>query len=407
MRKMSPIRLGDVIESVVDIGSNGSDEEISANLNMTDEIGYAKMVRTVNFNANDFENNMKYISKEAYDFFSKSKIYGNEIIMNKIGCPGSLWLMPVLNEPVSLGLNQMAIKYKNDVDQIYMYYLMKCYESYIKSLAHGTTTKSITRDDIYDLKFMAHEKEEQKRIVHILTLIDKRIDNSRKLINELSKEIKQLYNFFIIQYGEQCDKKLSEKKVYNRRIPEDWKCMDLSTVIEFERGVEVGKANYTEKNIHNPDLVKFYRVSDMNKTCEVYTDKSLCGNKFLEFTDVSLSLDGTVGKVGYGLQGAYSTGIRKLISNNNVFNNALLYAIFTSDEIQITINNYATGSNILHASEAVKHFWVSYNQEQFVKLRKHITPLFEKMLLLKKEIENYEDVKLKLIPLFFDGSIGF
>ena len=49
---MKKIRLGEYIEELVDIGSNGSDEQISKNLNMKDTPDYAYMIRTVNLNNN-------------------------------------------------------------------------------------------------------------------------------------------------------------------------------------------------------------------------------------------------------------------------------------------------------------------------------------------------------------------
>ncbi|RZP55965.1 restriction endonuclease subunit S [Vibrio vulnificus] len=63
--------LGDEIEYIGDIGSNGSNDNVSQNLDMKDEEDYAVMIRTTNLNANDFTNNLKYISERAYNYFSK------------------------------------------------------------------------------------------------------------------------------------------------------------------------------------------------------------------------------------------------------------------------------------------------------------------------------------------------
>ena len=101
--------LGDYIDYIGDIGSNGSNEVVAKNLKMLDSEDYALMIRTTNLTSNDFTKNVKYISKETYDFFKKSKIYGGEIIMNKIGSAGDFWIMPNLNRPVSLGLNSSSM----------------------------------------------------------------------------------------------------------------------------------------------------------------------------------------------------------------------------------------------------------------------------------------------------------
>ena len=43
------------------------------------------MVRTTDLEKSNFTDNVKYISKEAYKFLSKSKVSGGELIVNKIG----------------------------------------------------------------------------------------------------------------------------------------------------------------------------------------------------------------------------------------------------------------------------------------------------------------------------------
>ncbi|MDN5501513.1 MAG: restriction endonuclease subunit S [Shewanella sp.] len=148
--------LGDEIEYIGDIGSNGSNDNVSQNLDMKDEEDYAVMIRTTNLNANDFTNNLKYISEKAYNYFSKSKIYGGEIIMNKIGSAGKFWIMPDLQRPVSLGLNQLMIRLKNANAWFIYYYLSTDYcKQLIASKTRGAITKSITKSAVKDIPIIA------------------------------------------------------------------------------------------------------------------------------------------------------------------------------------------------------------------------------------------------------------
>ena len=147
-------KLEGYIKYMWDIGSNGSNAVISKNLKMVDEEDYALMVRTVNLSNNDFSNNLKFVSKETYDFFKKSKIYGGEIIMNKIGSnAGDFWIMPDLKRPVSLGLNQLVIRTKN-LNLIFLYYYLSTNYGRLltKSKVRGAATKSITKTAIKELR---------------------------------------------------------------------------------------------------------------------------------------------------------------------------------------------------------------------------------------------------------------
>ena len=139
-----------IISEMADIGSNGSNKDVVKHLDMKDENDYAIMLRTSNLSNDDFVNDVKYISKEAYEYFKKSKIYGNEIIMNKIGSPGKYWMAPKLSKPMSLGLNQFFIRINENVNTKYVFYFLSCKyaQKQIRKNISGGVTKSITKNAV-------------------------------------------------------------------------------------------------------------------------------------------------------------------------------------------------------------------------------------------------------------------
>ena len=68
---------------------------------------------------------------------SKSKVYGVEIIINKIGSAGKVYLMPYLKRPVSLGMNAFLIRLNNKVNTSFIYYFLTF--SYCKEAIRGIT----------------------------------------------------------------------------------------------------------------------------------------------------------------------------------------------------------------------------------------------------------------------------
>jgi type I restriction enzyme S subunit len=148
-------KLNEFLEVLVDVGSNGGNDWVSANIKMKDEEDYAIMIRTVNLNLNNFNNNLKYVSEETYNLFKKTKVYGGEIIMNKIGSAGNFWLMPNLNRPVSLGLNQLMMTFKNLEKMFFYHYFSTDFgKKVINSKLNGATTKSITKTALRDLDIL-------------------------------------------------------------------------------------------------------------------------------------------------------------------------------------------------------------------------------------------------------------
>jgi type I restriction enzyme S subunit len=183
-------KLEEYIEYMGDIGSNGSNEMVAKNLEMLDVEDYAIMIRTTNLTRNDFTNNIKYVTQKTYDFFKKSKIYGGEIIMNKIGSAGDFWLMPKLNRPVTLGLNQLVIRPKN-LPTIYLFhYLSTDYgRMIVKAQAKGATTKSITKTAVKALPLMYPPVELQNKFVAI-------VEKTEALKTQYQQSLQELENLY-------------------------------------------------------------------------------------------------------------------------------------------------------------------------------------------------------------------
>ncbi len=76
-------------------------------------------------------------------------MFGNELIVNKIGSAGKVYLMPVLNRPVSLAMNQFMIRFNEEIaSSVFMYYLLtsKGGTQAIQKKVKGAVTKTIRKD---------------------------------------------------------------------------------------------------------------------------------------------------------------------------------------------------------------------------------------------------------------------
>ena len=165
----------DIIEYMGDIGSNGANKVVVDHLDMKDEEDYAMMVRFTNFTKNDFTDDVKYVSKEAYDFFKKSQIFGGELIICKIGSAGQNYVMPYLNRPVSLGLNQIMVRIKENILMPYLYqYLHTDYgEFLISGCINGAVTKTITKTELKKIPVMLPPMELQNEFAEFVKQVDK------------------------------------------------------------------------------------------------------------------------------------------------------------------------------------------------------------------------------------------
>jgi len=138
-----------------------------------------------------------------------------------------------------------------------------------------------------------------------------------------------------------------------KTIPKDWQKINLGVACNFERGIEPGADAYNSEGIGE----RFLRVVDVTESRNdpIYVD--IRTTKKLKEGDAALTLDGTIGAVKTGLKGIYSTGIRKVSFRNGANSSRLLYYILQSNTIQRTIDVYASGSTIKHASSAIPHLF--------------------------------------------------
>ncbi len=190
----STTRLGDCLTVLTDYHANGSYEMLRENVTLLDAPDYAVMIRTTNFENDDFVDGLKYINEHAYNFLAKSKVSPGDILMNKIASPGSVYRMPSLGRPVSLAMNLFLLRTdETRLDQAYAYYWLKANEAHVKSFACGAATATITKKAVRELEIPLPSLSVQRRVAGVLIAYDDLIENSQRRIRKLEAMARTLY----------------------------------------------------------------------------------------------------------------------------------------------------------------------------------------------------------------------
>lgn len=197
-KKWPKEQMGYYISLLTDFSANGSYSKLDSIVKMYDEPNYAYMVRTVDLEKNDFENDVKYIDEYAYNVLNKSKIYGNEIIMCKIGSAGKVYLMPNLNRPVSLGRNAFMLRYIESINPLFIYYLLTSEygKSEIERYVRGAVTKTITKEDVRSINIIVPPIELQNKFAKFVENVNKQkleFEKSLKKLEEMQSALMQEY----------------------------------------------------------------------------------------------------------------------------------------------------------------------------------------------------------------------
>ena len=188
------VEFGKHIAVLTDYHSNGSYETLNENVKLKNTPDYALMVRTTDLEKNDFEKDVISISRDAYNYLEKTKVYGGEMIINKIGSAGKVYRMPFLNRPVSLGMNAFMLRFNDTLNSNFIYFLLKTKygEREISKRVKGAVTKTIRKDAVREIPILLPPLELQNQFAERVAVIEeqkaiaqKSLEKSESLFNSL------------------------------------------------------------------------------------------------------------------------------------------------------------------------------------------------------------------------------
>ena len=190
--------LGQYMTVLTDFSANGSYELLDSNVVMRDEPDYAVMVRTTDLESGNFESGIKYIDQHAYELLSKSKLFGGELIMNKIGSAGKIYIMPKINRPASLGRNAFMFRFDDRINLTYLYALLTTDygEKEIQQYVRGAVTKTITKDATRSIRIIVPPIELQEQFSSFVAQVDK----SKAAVKKALDETQILFDSLMQQY---------------------------------------------------------------------------------------------------------------------------------------------------------------------------------------------------------------
>ena len=191
-------RLGDYMTTLTDFSANGSYALLDSQVVMYDEPHYAIMVRTTDLETGDLKNGVKYIDQKAYELLGKSKLFGGEMIMNKIGSAGKIYLMPHIETPASLGRNAFMFRFDQRVNIVFLYALLTSEygTAEIQQHVRGAVTKTITKESTRSIRIIVPPIELQEQFATFVEQTDK----SKLAVQKGLQELEILKKSLMQQY---------------------------------------------------------------------------------------------------------------------------------------------------------------------------------------------------------------
>ncbi|MGL2434370.1 restriction endonuclease subunit S [Helicobacter pylori] len=318
-KKNQIVKLGDILEVLTDYHSNGSYKTLKENVTLLEQPNFAIMIRTTNFEKNDFRKNLIYINQQAYNFLSKSKVLHQDILINKIANAGAVYFMPRLDKPVSLGMNLFLLRIKKNYNKYFIFCILKYNEKRLRLMAKGTTTKTITKDDIKMFQILLPPLETQQKIARTLSILDQKIENNHKINELLHKILELLYEQYFVRFdfSDENNKpyqtsggKMKFSKELNRLIPNDFEVKTLGELITWISGSQPPKSCHIYE--HKEGYIRFIQNRDYSSNDYITYIPISKNNKICYQYDIMIDKYGEAGSVRFGLQGAYNVALSKI-----------------------------------------------------------------------------------------------
>ncbi len=338
------------------------------------------------------EEKQKYVSDDCYqNWFRDIHPQHKDILFSTVGASVPQFCLTPSEEKICIAQNVIGIRAnKKLIYQDFLLFLFKTQKfiNLVKNLLIITVQPSIKISHLLSIPVSMPSLGEQEEIIDVLASLEDKIEILRRQNITLEKIAHALFHKWFIQDAQQ-----------------GWEDIYLTKIYNFESGARVSSKNYCQEQL--PDTVRYIRVRDMEHARADIFIKSQLTNKKCEPHDLLVSFDGTVGKVAYGLSGTYSSGLRKITSKNEIYNNlSFKYLLFKRPEIINTIKSNALGTVILHAFSSVVLLKFRLPSPKVISKFTMITsPLFNRILANRQQILTLENTRDILLPRLMNKKI--
>ena len=182
------VLLGSVISTLTDYHANGSYEALKSNVQLLDEPDYAYMVRSTNLEVKDYISDAKYVTKKGYEHLTKTKLYGGELLINKIGSPGRTYLMPKLNNPATLGMNLFMVRFNKESAMkekfVWIFLNSELGKKIIYRKINGTVPLTIDKEAIRTLYLPVLSDRFQSAVENFVTSSELLLDKTKETYSQ-------------------------------------------------------------------------------------------------------------------------------------------------------------------------------------------------------------------------------
>ena len=286
-----------------------------------------------------------------------------------------------------------------NIDPLFLYYLLKYNKDKIEGMGSGTTFKEVSGNTMKNIVVSVPiDKKVQELISSILGSIDDKIEVNESINNNLEQQAMALFKSWFIDY-----------KQFGEQVPTTWECGVLGDFVEIKRG---GSPRPIQNFLSNKGL-HWLRISDatgisspfINEIKEYIIDEGLKKTVFLRAGSFVLSNSATPGlpKI-LDIDTCIHDGW--LYFPSSKFSNEYLYLYFKHirDNL-VAIGNGSVFTNL--KTDILKNYpAILPTNDVLRKFDEIVKPIFSMILSNTRESKRLMEIRDTLLPKLMSGELN-
>ena len=216
----------------------------------------------------------QYVSQETIDVMNLKIIPTGSVICS---CSASLGTYAINTRPIITNQTFIGLVCSDKISNHFLLNLMHTQTKRLRIIAGGTTIPYISREKFEEYNIKIPNKDEQEKIASFLTLIDKKIEKQKELVELLKKYKRGLLSAIFSQ-------KLRFKDDNGNDYPA-WEEKSLGEVTcNISYGLNAASKNYDGEN-------KYIRITDIDETTGKYNNLDIVSPDCVLSDDYKLKIN--------------------------------------------------------------------------------------------------------------------
>ena len=178
--------------------------------------------------------------------YRKTRLNGGEIIISVVGTIGKTAIVPMDFKGCNLVRATALIDIKDPILSRWVKYYIDSPkgQSYINGNLNTTVQPTLNIKSLVEMPIPFYGREYAEKVVAILSKIDDKIENNRKINDNLEQQAQAIYKSWFIDFEPFKDGEFVESEI--GLIPEGWKVGTLSDLAEITMGQSPSGKSYNE-----------------------------------------------------------------------------------------------------------------------------------------------------------------